>query len=74
MNNQKTIVLTKNSEFYICIKYIDIHHHFIRKIKFYRLIHLNYILTNNITVNRLTKLLLILKFTYFTNLMSLISQ
>jgi len=74
MNNQKIIVLTKNSEFYIYIKHIDIHHHFIREVKFYRLIYLNYILTNNIAVNRLIKSLLTLKFTYFTNLMSLISQ
>jgi len=56
------------------MKHIDIHHHFIRKVKFYRFIHLNYILTNNIVINRLIKSLLILKFTYFTNLMSLISQ
>ena len=74
INNQKTIVLIKNSEFYIYIKYIDIHHHFIREVKFCRLIHLNYILTNIIIVNRLTKLLLTLKFTHFMNFMSLISQ
>jgi len=74
MNNQKIIVLTKNSEFYVCIKYINIHHYFIRKVKFCRLIHLNYILTNNIVINELIKSLLTLKFTYFTNFMSLISQ
>jgi len=74
INNQKTIALIKNSEFYICIKHIDIHHHFIKEVEFCRLIYLNYILTSNITVNRLTKSLLTLKFTYFTNLMSLISQ
>jgi len=74
MNNQKAIVLTKNSEFYIYMKHIDIHHYFIREVKFYELIHLNYILTNNITVNKLTKSLLILKFTHFMNFMNLISQ
>ncbi len=74
MNNQKAIVLTKNSEFYICIKYINIYHHFIREVEFCRLIHLNYILINDMTVNELTKSLLTLKFTYFTNLMNLISQ
>ncbi len=74
MNNQETIVLTKNSEFHVYIKHIDIHHHFIKEVKFHRLIHLNYILTSNIAVNRLTKSLLTLKFTYFTNLMGLISQ
>ncbi len=74
MNNQKAIVLTKNSEFYICMKHIDIHHHFIREVKFYRLIHLNYILINNIIIDRLIKSLLTLKFTHFTNLMSFISQ
>ena len=74
MNNQKAIILTKNSEFYICIKHIDIHHHFIREVESHRLIYLNYILTNNIVVNKLTKSLSTLKFTHFTNLMSLISQ
>jgi len=74
MNNQKAIALIKNLKFYVKMKYIDIHHHFIRKVKFCRLIHLNYIFISNITVNRLTKSLLTLKFTYFTNLISLISQ
>ncbi len=74
MNNQKTIILTKNSEFHICIKHIDIHHYFIREVKSHRLIHLDYILINNIVINRLIKSLLTLKFTYFTNLISLISQ
>jgi len=73
MNNQKAIALTKNSEFYICMKHINIYHHFIREVKFCRLIYLNYILTSDIVANRLTKLLLTLKFTHFTNLMSLIS-
>jgi len=74
MNNQETIVLTKNSEFHVCTKHIDIHHHFIREVKFCRLIHLNYISTNNIAADRLTKPLLTLKFIHFTNLMDLISQ
>jgi len=74
INNQKTIVLTKNSEFYIYIKYINICHHFIKEVESHRLIYLNYILMNNIIINRLTKSLLTLKFTYFINLMSLISQ
>jgi len=74
INNQKAIVLIKNSEFYIYMKYIDIHHHFIREVKFCKLIHLNYILINNMIINKLTKSLLTLKFTHFTNLMSLISQ
>jgi len=74
MNNQKAIVLIKNSEFHIYIKHIDIHHHFIRKVKSYRLIYLNYVLTSNIVINKLTKSLLILKFIHFMNLMSLISQ
>jgi len=74
MNNQKAIILTKNSEFYVCTKHIDIHHHFIREVKSYKLIYLNYILTNNIVVNRLTKSLLTLKFTYFINLINLINH
>ncbi len=74
MNNQKAIVLTKNSEFYVHIKYINIYHHFIREVKFCRLIHLDYILTNDMITDRLTKSLLILKFIHFTNLMNLISQ
>jgi len=74
MNNQKAIALIKNSEFHIRTKHIDIHHHFIRKVKFHKLIHLNYILTSNIVINRLIKSLLTLKFTHFTNLMNLISQ
>jgi len=74
MNNQKTIALIKNSEFHVKTKHIDIYHYFIREIEFYEFIHLDYILTSNIAVNRLTKSLLTLKFTYFTNLMNLISQ
>ncbi len=74
MNNQETIALIKNSEFHVRMKHIDIHHHFIREVKFCRLIYLDYIFTSDIAVNRLTKSLLTLKFTYFTNLMSLISQ
>ncbi len=74
MNNQKAIALIKNLKFYVRTKHIDIHHYFIRKVKSYRLIYLNYILTNNIVINRLIKSLLTLKFTYFTNLMSLINQ
>ncbi len=74
MNNQKIIALIKNSEFYIRIKHIDIHHHFIRKVKSYRFIHLNYILTNNIVINRLTKSLLTLKFIHFINLINLINH
>ncbi len=74
MNNQEAIALIKNSEFHVCTKHIDIHHYFIREVKSCRLIHLDYILTSNIVVNRLTKSLLTLKFTYFTNLMGLISQ
>jgi len=74
INNQRAIVLTKNSKFYVCMKHIDIHHHFIREVEFYKFIYLDYILTNNITVNRLTKSLLTLKFIHFTNLMNLISQ
>jgi len=56
------------------MKYINIHHYFIREVKFCRLIYFNYIFINNIIVNRLIKSLLTLKFTYFTNLISLISQ
>ncbi len=74
MNNQRAIVLTKNSEFHVYTKHIDIHHHFIREVKFCRLIHLNYISTNNMIINRLIKSLLTLKFTHFMNLMNLISQ
>ena len=74
MNNQKAIILTKNSEFYVKMKYIDIYYYFIREVKFCRLIYFNYILTNNIVADRLTKSLLTLKFTHFINLMSLISQ
>jgi len=74
IDNQKAIVLTKNSEFHVCTKHIDIYHHFIREVEFCRLIYLDYILTNNMAINRLTKSLLTLKFIHFTNFMSLISQ
>jgi len=74
MNNQETITLIKNSEFHIKMKHINICHHFIKEVESHRLIYLNYILTSNIVVNRLTKSLLTLKFTHFTNLMNLISQ
>ncbi len=74
INNQKTIVLIKNSEFYIYMKYINIHYHFIKEVKSHRFIHLNYILISNIIVNRLTKLLLTLKFIYFINLINLINH
>ncbi len=74
MNNQRAIALIKNLKFYVRTKHIDIHHYFIREVKFCRLIHFNYIFTSNIIINRLTKSLLILKFTHFTNLMNLISQ
>ncbi len=74
MNNQKAIALIKNSEFYIKMKYIDIYHHFIREVKFCRLIYLNYIFISNIVINRLIKSLLTLKFTYFINFISLINH
>jgi len=74
MNNQETIALIKNLKFYVKTKHIDIHYYFIKEVKSYKLIHLNYILTSNIVINRLTKSLLTLKFIYFTNLMNLISQ
>jgi len=74
MNNQKAIALIKNSEFYVKTKYIDIYHHFIREVKFCRFIHFDYIFTSNIAVNRLTKSLLTLKFTYFINLINLINH
>ncbi len=74
MNNQKAIALIKNSEFYVRMKHIDIHHHFIRKVESYELIYLDYILISNIAADKLTKLLLTLKFTHFMNLMNLINQ
>ncbi len=74
MNNQKAITLIKNSEFHVKMKYINIYHYFIREIKSCRLIHLNYIFTSNIAVNRLIKSLLTLKFTYFINFISLINH
>ena len=74
MNNQKTIALIKNSEFHVRTKHIDICHHFIREVESHRLIYLDYIFISDMIINRLTKLLLTLKFIYFTNLMSLISQ
>ncbi len=74
MNNQKIIVLIKNSEFHVYIKHIDIHHYFIREVEFCRLIYLNYILISNIVINRLIKSLLTLKFTYFINFINLINH
>jgi len=74
MNNQKAIALIKNPEFYIKMKHIDIYYHFIREVEFYRLIYLNYIFISDMIADRLTKSFLTLKFTHFTNLMSLISQ
>jgi len=74
MDNQEAIALAKNPEFHICMKHIDIHHHFIREVESHRLIHLNYIPTSDMAADRLTKPLSTLKFTHFTNLMGLISQ
>ncbi len=74
MNNQKAITLIKNLKFHVRMKHIDIHYYFIREVKSHRLIHLNYILTSDIVINRLIKSLLTLKFTYFINLISLINH
>ncbi len=74
MNNQEIIALIKNFEFYVKTKHIDIYHHFIREVKFCRLIYLNYIFTSNIVINRLIKSFLILKFIYFINLINLINH
>ncbi len=74
MNNQKVIALIKNLEFHVKIKHIDIHHHFIREVKFCRFIYLNYILINNMITDKLIKSLLILKFIYFINLINLINH
>jgi len=74
MNNQKTIALIKNSEFHVKMKHIDICHYFIREVESHRLIYLDYILTSNIVINRLTKSFLTLKFTYFINFINLINH
>ena len=56
------------------MKYIDIHHHFIKEFESHRLIYLNYIFTSNIVTDRLTKSFLTLKFTYFINFINLINH
>ncbi len=73
INNQRIISLTKNSEFHVCTKHIDIHYHYIREVESKALIQLNYISTNDMTADRLTKPLSALKFTQFVNLIDLIS-
>ncbi len=73
MNNQKAIALIKNFEFHVRTKHIDIHHYFIKEVESHKLIYLDYILTSNIVINRLTKSLLTLKFIHFINFISLIN-
>ena len=71
LNNQRVIALIKNSEYHVCTKHIDIHHHFVQDAESLEFIHLNYIPTEHIMMNRLTKSLLSIKFTQFLNLISL---
>lgn len=63
MNNQRTISLTKNLEFHVCMKHINIHHHYIREVELMILIYLNYVSTNDMMTDRLTNPLSALKFT-----------
>ncbi len=72
MNNQKVTSLTKNLEFHVCMKHINIHHHYIREVESMTLIHLDYVSTNDMAVDRLTKPLSGLKFTHLIDLISLI--
>jgi len=74
INNQKTISLTKNSEFHACMKHIDIHHHYIREVELTALIYLNYVSTNDMVADELIKPLSALKFTQFVDLINLISH
>ncbi len=71
-NNQRFIKLTKNSEYYIKTKHIDIHHHYIRKVKSQCLIHIEYVLTTDMMTNNLIKSLFTVKFLHFIDLISLI--
>ena len=71
LNNQKVIALIKNSEYHVCTKHIDIHHHFIWDIELLEFIHLNYISMKCMTADELSKSLLFIKFTQFLNLISL---
>jgi len=72
INNQKIISLIKNSEFHICMKHIDIHHHYIKKVKLISCIQLNYVSMNDMMTDRLTKSFLVVKFIHFINLIDFI--
>ncbi len=64
-NNQKTIALTKNSQFHARIKYIDIQTHFIREKVIDESIDLAYIFTDQMIIDDLTKSLIRDKFVQF---------
>jgi hypothetical protein len=64
-NNQKIIVLIKNSQFHARIKHIDIQIHFIRKKMIDELVDLVYIFTKQMIIDDLTKSLIRNKFVQF---------
>ena len=71
LNNQRVIALIKNSEYHVCTKQIDIHHHCVQDTESLEFIHLNYIFTEHMMADKFTKSLLSIKFTQFLNLIDL---
>jgi hypothetical protein len=64
-NNQKIIVLIKNSQFYTWIKHIDIQIHFIKEKVIEEFIDLIYVFIDQMIVDDLTKSLIKNKFVQF---------
>ena len=66
-NNQGAITLIKNPIFYSHIKHVNIQYYYVRKTIANNNIKLEYILTDNIMINKLTKTFPINKFSKFRN-------
>ncbi len=64
-DNKKAIELSRNSEFHVCIKYINIQYYFICKTVKQHLVNLKYISTADQVINSLIKPLSAVKFHCF---------
>jgi hypothetical protein len=64
-DNQGSIKLTKNPQFHNRTKHIDIHHHYIRELVMLNHIEVEYISTNDMVADILTKPLSKIKFEKF---------
>ncbi len=64
-DNKKAIELSRNSEFHVCIKHINIQYHFVHKTVEQHFIDLEYISTVDQATDSLIKSLLTVKFCHF---------